>query len=128
MPEIASGTLDQVREVVARARVGAAILLAVQFANIAADFYAKPGYAARFTSFHILNIILLGTLIALSWTRFFAGNWRAIVLIACAALLGDGTLMSVLSHDVMPRFVSVMVFSLGCATFLPWGAFYQGLL
>ena len=131
MPEggaIASGTFDLVTEATARARAGAAILLTVQFANIAADFYAKPGYAARFASFHVLNIALLGTLIALTWTTFFARNWRAIILIACGVLLGDGTLMSVLSHDVVPRFVSVLIFSLGCATFLPWGGFYQGIL
>lgn len=108
--------------------MGAAILLAVQLANIAADFYAKPGYAARFTSFHLLNILLLGTLIALTWTRFFAAQWRAIVLVACAVLLGVGTLMSVLSHDVLPRFVSVLIFSMGCATFLPWGGSYQCML
>jgi hypothetical protein len=128
MRTIPSATFDQVSEAIVRARAGGAILLAVQFANIAADFYAKPGYAARFTSFHMLKIVLLGTLIGLTWTSFFATNWRAIILMLCALLLGDGTLMSVLSHDVFPRFVSVLIFSLGCATFLPWGGLSQGII
>jgi signal transduction histidine kinase len=121
-------TLDATDEAVRHLRVGAAILFAVQFLNVAADFYAKPGYAARFTPFHLANVVLLAATFALTWSGTFRRHWQPAALLLCVLLLGAGTLMSVLSRDVLPRFVSVLVFSLGCATFLPWGGVWQAVL
>lgn len=128
VPARTRGTLDPTDDAVRHLRAGAAVLLAIQFLNVGADFYAKPGFAARFTPFHLVNVVLLAGTFALTWSKIFRDNWRAGALIVCVLLLGNGTLMSVLSRDVLPRFVSVLVFSLGCATFLPWGGRWQAAL
>lgn len=128
VPARSPATLDPTDEAVRHLRAGAAILLAVQFLNVAADFYAKPGYAARFTQFHLVNAALLAATVAVTWSQVFRRNWQSGALLVCFLLLGNGTLMSVLSRDVLPRFVSVLVFSLGCATFLPWGGLWQAAL
>lgn len=128
MEPLSGGALDQAAEAVRRLRVGGTILLAIQFVNIAADFYAKPDYAARFSGFHVLNAVLLAGFIALTWSPIFARRWQTGALLACSMLLASGTMMSLASHDVVPRFVSVLIFSFGCATFLPWSGTYQGIL
>lgn len=128
MESLSSGALDESAETVRRLRAGGAILLALQFVNIAADFYAKPDYAARFFGLHIFSAVLLAGLIALTWITFFARHWQTGALVACSILLAFGTAMSLASHDVIPRFVSVLIFSFGCATFLPWGSLYQAML
>lgn len=123
-----SAALDPTAEAITHLRVGAGILLAVQFLNIAADIYAKPGFAARFANLHLLNGALLAILFALTWTELLKRHWRPCALLACTILIATGTWMSVTSHDVLPRFVGVLIFALGCATFLPWGGFYQAAL
>lgn len=123
-----SAALDPTAEALRHLRVGAGILLAVQFLNIAADIYAKPGFAARFANLHLINAALLAAMVGLTWTRFLQRYWQWCALLACAILLATGTWMSIVSHDVLPRFVGVLIFALGCATFLPWGGFYQAAL
>ncbi len=72
--------------------------------------------------------MLLAGFIAITYSPFFARGWQNAALIACAVLLASGTAMSLASRDVVPRFVSVLIFSFGCATFLPWGGGRQAIL
>jgi signal transduction histidine kinase/CheY-like chemotaxis protein len=124
----AAETIQESAEAIRRLRAGFAIVFAVQILNVIADFSVKPEFASGFTFVHALMIVLLFGTFALSATAWFARHWEFITWLVCTLLLAAGTLMSVVSHDVIPRFVSVLVFSLGCATFLPWGRFWQGLL
>jgi signal transduction histidine kinase len=124
----ASEMIQESAEAIRRLRVGFAIVFAAQILNVIADFMVKPEFAGGFTAVHALIVVILCGVFALTWTDWFGRHWELIAWLLCTLLLAAGTLMSVVSRDVIPRFVSVLIFSLGCATFLPWSRFWQAML
>src|SRR5437763_11706923 len=109
-------------------RIGSVLIICFQFFYIGADFYSKPTYAKELFVYHLINFAVAAAALAMTCGPYLRKYWQLTTLIFCTALIATGTRMSVLSQDVEPRFVSVVLFSIGCAAFVPWGARWQALM
>jgi hypothetical protein len=61
-------------------------------------------------------------------TRWFRRYWKALALVQVGLLDVTGAIMNIFSGTVTPHFYTIITFSIGCATFLPWGVIWQSVL
>ena len=69
-------------------------------------------------------------LIAIAVTRaqWFPRYWKPLALMQVGFLDVAGAIMNIINGTVTPHFYTIITFSFGCATFLPWGVVWQSAL
>src|SRR5215469_4736235 len=109
-------------------RTAGTIVFLFQFVFVAADRFAMPGYEKIFLPLYAINAIDAVCAIAVSRTQWFSHCWKTLGLIQVGLLALTGTIMNIISGTVTPHFYIIITFSIGCATFLPWGVVWQSAL
>lgn len=109
-------------------RVAGTIVFLFQFLFLAADRVAMPQYQKMFLPLYMVNgcdaiFAVVGTR-----TRWFSRHWKLLALFQVGLLDTTGTIMNIISGTVTPHFYIIITFSIGCATFLPWGVIWQSAL
>jgi two-component system sensor histidine kinase/response regulator len=87
-----------------------------------------PEYQKIFLPLYAINAIDAVFAIAVTRTRSFPHYWKPVGLIQVGLLDLTGTIMNIFSGTVTPQFYIIITFSIGCATFLPWGVVWQSAL
>ena len=109
-------------------RIVGTIVFLFQFLYFAADSAAMP----RDQHFYLLGYAVSGTdgLIAIAVTRaqWFPRYWKPLALVQVGFLDVAGAIMNIINGTVTPHFYTIITFSFGCATFLPWGVVWQSAL
>ena len=60
--------------------------------------------------------------------RWFPRYWKPLALVQVGFLDVAGAIMNIVNGTVTPHFYTIITFSFGCATFLPWGVVWQSAL
>jgi signal transduction histidine kinase/DNA-binding response OmpR family regulator len=60
--------------------------------------------------------------------RWFPRYWKPLALVQVGYLDVAGAVMNIFNRTVTPHFYTIIIFSFGCATFLPWGVVWQSTL
>jgi two-component system, sensor histidine kinase and response regulator len=109
-------------------RVVGTIVFLFQFLYLAADRATMAQYQHIFLPYYALNAIDALSAIAVTHTRWFPRYWKPLALVQVGLLDATGTIMNMRSGAVTPQFYIIIMFSFGCATFLPWGVIWQSAL
>jgi signal transduction histidine kinase/DNA-binding response OmpR family regulator len=109
-------------------RVVGTIVFLFQFLYLAADRFIIPEYQKAFLPLYVTNSIdAVGALLVIR-TQWFRRFWKPLALVQVGLLDVTGAFMNIFSGTVTPHFYTIITFSIGCATFLPWGVFWQSAL
>jgi len=109
-------------------RIVGTIVFLFQFLYFAADRAAMPQHQHFYMLGYALSSIdgLLAVVVARA--RWFPRYWKPLALAQVGSLDVAGAIMNVFNHTVTPHFYTIITFSFGCATFLPWGVIWQSAL
>jgi signal transduction histidine kinase/CheY-like chemotaxis protein len=102
-------------------RIIGAIVFIFQFLYLAADAHYLPSFLPYYTV-NALDAVLA---ILITRSRWFVPYWRPLALFQVGLLDVTGAIMNILAGTVTPHFYTIITFSFGCATFLPWGVLWQ---
>jgi hypothetical protein len=109
-------------------RIAGTIVFLFQFLYFAADRATKTQYQHFFTPYFIVNAIDAAFAVAVTYSRWFPRYWKPLALAQVGLWDGTATAMNILRGTVTPHFYTIITFSFGCATFLPWGVKWQSAL
>ena len=109
-------------------RIVGAIVFLFQFLYFAADRAAKPQYQHFYTLGYAITSINGLLAVVVTRARWFPRYWKPLALVQVGYLDVAGALMNIFNHTVTPHFYTIITFSFGCATFLPWGLIWQSAL
>ncbi|MGD0076746.1 MAG: PAS domain S-box protein, partial [Candidatus Binataceae bacterium] len=115
-------------EAVLQVRRGIATLFALQIVYVVADAGTRSGHTTELLTFCLGDLMLLVLAFAATFTAGFRRHWQAITLALCAVLLATAALRSLIGHSVGWALFVVILFSLGCSVWVPWGGRWQALL
>jgi two-component system, sensor histidine kinase and response regulator len=104
------------------------IVFVFQFLFVAADHFAMPHHWKIFLPMYVLNGINSVLAMVVPRTRWFPRHWRLLALVEVGLLDLTGTTMNIVCGTLTPHFYTIITFSIGCATFLPWGVVWQSAL
>jgi PAS domain S-box-containing protein len=124
------GAWDQAEQAAAvvHVRRGLLALFVLQIVYMVADVGIRPDHASELLAFGVANWMLLALSFAYSFTAGFRYAWQLVTLTCCIALLATGALSSMVTHDGGWSIFIVILFSLGCSVWIPWGRRWQALL
>jgi two-component system sensor histidine kinase/response regulator len=105
-------------------RIIGAIVFIFQFLYLAADAHYLPS----FLPYYAINALDAVLAILITRSRWFVHYWRPLAVLQVGALDLTGAIMNILAGTVTPHFYTIITFSFGCATFLPWGVVWQSAL
>ncbi len=105
-------------------RVIGTIVITFQFLYLSADAHYLPS----FLPYYAINTLDAVLAILITRSRWFARYWRPLALVQVGVLDVTGAIMNNLAGTVTPHFYTIITFSFGCATFLPWGVVWQSAL
>jgi two-component system, sensor histidine kinase and response regulator len=109
-------------------RIVGTIVFLFQFLFLVADRFVMPEYQKIFLPLYAINGIDAACAVLVTRTRWFPHYWKLLGLILVGLLDLTGTIMNIFSGTVTPQFYLIITFSIGCATFLPWGVIWQSVL
>ncbi|MBV8361603.1 MAG: response regulator [Deltaproteobacteria bacterium] len=104
------------------------IVFLFQFLFLAADHFTMAQYEHFFWPFYALNGIDALFALVVTRARWFPRYWKPLALVQVGLLDMTGTIMNIHSGTLTPHFYTIITFSIGCATFLPWGVIWQTAL
>ena len=109
-------------------RIVGTIVFLFQFLYLAADRAVMPQYQ----HFYMLGYAITSTdglfAVVVTRTRWFPRYWKPLALVLVGFLDVAGAIMNIVNGTVTPHFYTIITFSFGCATFLPWGVVWQSAL
>lgn len=109
-------------------RAGAGLLLGFEIVHFAVDSYNSPPATPAMIGSHVIAILIMASVLALTNTRTFERHWRVIcfanLLVAYALMLG----LHALGGRQQPLFTTVLITVIGAAAILPWSEFWQLML
>jgi len=109
-------------------RIVGTIVFLFQFLYFAADRAAMAQYQHFYLPFYVINSIDGLFAVVVTRTRWFPRYWKPLALVQVGYLDVAGAIMNIFSGTVTPHFYTIITFSFGCATFLPWGVVWQSAL
>ncbi|MBV8055840.1 MAG: response regulator, partial [Deltaproteobacteria bacterium] len=109
-------------------RIVGTIVFLFQFLYFAADRAAMPQYQYVYLLGYALTSIDGLLAVVVTRARWFPRYWKPLALVQVGYLDVAGALMNVFNRTVTPHFYTIITFSFGCATFLPWGMVWQSAL
>jgi signal transduction histidine kinase/CheY-like chemotaxis protein len=109
-------------------RIVGPIVFLCQFLFLVADRLVMPEYRKTFLPLYAINGIDAAFALWVTRTRWFSRYWKLLALIQVGLLDLTGMIMNIFSGTVTPQFYIIIPFSMGCATFLPWGVIWQSAL
>jgi len=115
-------------EAACQVRRGVIALFGLQILYMAADAGTRSGSTLQLLGFCAANLLLLALAFAYSFTSSFHQRWRLVTLTYCLALLATSAISSMVSHAAGWNIFLVILFSLGCSVWIPWGPRWQALL
>ncbi len=127
---IAGSTNDivSVPAVVHQLRWNILVVAGMQLLYLAMEFQDVPGLMPDLLKLNTINLGLLGLALALTFSEWFSRHWRSATLVFCSLLLSVGTAISVIGRMPDLYLASLVLFSIGCAVFVPWEASWQAAL
>jgi two-component system, sensor histidine kinase and response regulator len=109
-------------------RIVGTIVFLFQFLYFAADRAAMP----QSLHFFLLGYGISGAdglfAVVVTRARWFPRYWKPLALVQVGFLDVAGAIMNIINGTVTPHFYTIITFSFGCATFLPWGVVWQSAL
>jgi hypothetical protein len=109
-------------------RIVGTIVFLFQFLYFAADRAAMPQYQ----HFYMLGYAISSAdglfAVVVTRARWFPRYWKPLALVQVGYLDVAGAIMNIFSGTVTPHVYTIITFSFGCATFLPWGVVWQSAL
>ena len=126
---IAGATNDIVRgpAVVRQLRANVLVVAALLLLYLAMEFQARPGLVQHLIELDTICLGLLGIAFLLTFSELFARHWRAVTFIFCSLLVSVGTAISVIVRMPDAYLAGLVLFSMGCAVFVPWEAKWQAV-
>ena len=109
-------------------RIVGTIVFLFQFLYFAADRAAMPQYQHFYMLGYALSSIDGLLSIVVTRARWFPRYWKPLALVMVGGLDVAGAIMNIFNRTVTPHFYTIITFSFGCATFLPWGMVWQTAL
>src|SRR6516225_6064474 len=109
-------------------RIVGTIVFLFQFLYFAADRAAMPQYEHFYLLGYAVTSINGLLAVVVTRARWFPRYWKPLALVQVGVLDVTGAIMNLLAGTVTPHFYTIVTFSFGCATFLPWGVIWQSAL
>jgi hypothetical protein len=109
-------------------RIVGTIVFLFQFLYFAADRAAMPQYQHFYLLGYALSSVDGLLAVVVTRARWFPRYWKPLALVQVGYLDVAGAIMNIFNHTVTPHFYTIITFSFGCATFLPWGVIWQSAL
>jgi two-component system sensor histidine kinase/response regulator len=109
-------------------RIVGTIVFLFQFLYFAADRAAMPQYQHFYLLGYALSSIDGLLAIVVTRARWFPRYWKPLALVQVGYLDVAGAIVNIFNRTVTPHFYTIITFSFGCATFLPWGVVWQSAL
>jgi len=109
-------------------RIVGTIVFLFQFLYFAADRAAMPQYEHFYLLGYAVTSINGLLAVVVTRARWFPRYWKPLALVQVGYLDVAGAIMNIFNHTVTPHFYTIVTFSFGCATFLPWGVIWQSAL
>jgi two-component system, sensor histidine kinase and response regulator len=106
-------------------RIAGTIVFLFQFLYLAADRFTLPEYQKIFLPLYAINGIDAACAILATRRQWFRRFWKPLALVQVGVLDATGAIMNLFMGTVTPHFYTIITFSAGCATFLPWGVNWQ---
>jgi signal transduction histidine kinase/CheY-like chemotaxis protein len=104
------------------------IVFLFQFLYLAADRFTIPEHQRIFMPLYFVNSINAVCAYVVTRARWFPRYWKPLGLVQVAVLDVTGAIMNISCGTVTMHFYTIITFSIGCATFLPWGVIWQSAL
>jgi two-component system, sensor histidine kinase and response regulator len=104
------------------------IVFLFQFLYVAVDHAVMARDQHFYIPFYLIDGLDGLLAIAVTRARWFPRYWKPLALIQVGLLAATGAVMNIYSRSLTPQFYLIIAFSLGCATFLPWGVIWQSAL
>jgi signal transduction histidine kinase/DNA-binding response OmpR family regulator len=109
-------------------RVAGTIVFLFQFLYLTADRFTIPEHQRIFLPIYLINGIDAVCAILVTHTWWFPRYWKPLGLMQVGVLDVTGAIMNISCGTVTMHFYTIIEFSIGCATFLPWGLVWQSAL
>jgi two-component system, sensor histidine kinase and response regulator len=109
-------------------RIVGTIVFLFQFLYLAADRVKMAQYQHVFFPLYVLNCVDGLSALLVTRMRWFPRYWKPLALLQVGFLDVTGMIMDIISGTPTPHFYTIITFTFGCATFLPWGVIWQSAL
>jgi PAS domain S-box-containing protein len=109
-------------------RAAAVLLVGFEIAHLSLDDYFPPRLTATTTALHAGAVCVAALLVALTTTRLFERNWRAICFATLIATYGLTLAICLLNDNGGPLFIITALSLTGAAALVPWSARWQAAL
>jgi two-component system, sensor histidine kinase and response regulator len=107
--------------------IGTTVFL-FQFLYVAAERATFAQHRHAYLLFYAINGIDAIFAVLVTRARWFPRYWKPLALVQVGLLDLTGAALNILRGSVTPHFYTIITFSIGCATFLPWGLIWQSAL
>ncbi len=109
-------------------RAGVALLVGFEIAYFVLDHYIPPPLTAATTALHAGAVTIAVLLLALTTSKWFERNWRAICFATVLATYGLTLALRLLCGDSEPLFITLALTLVGAAALVPWSMGWQAAL
>jgi PAS domain S-box-containing protein len=128
MTALARGSESDLRQLNALLRTGLGMVCFFEAATWLEVARFEPALLYTERPFFIFDIALVGAGLCLTYSKWFARNWRPVTMAFCLVLIASRTLSTLAINDDEPLMLALFVVMLGAAVLVPWSARWQGLL
>ncbi len=106
------------------------VAVVVVFVLEALNFAAAPvqGGGSWLPGLGLFTIVALGVAFWVLEIPGFERHWRPATFVLCAVLVASVSVMTALGREIEWQLFTLVILSLGCGMFVPWGPGWQGLM
>ena len=128
MGALACASESRLEQLNALLRIGLGIVFFFEVATWLEVARFEPALLYTERPFFIFDVALAGGGLCLTYSKWFARNWRAVAMAFCLILIASRTLSTLAINQDEPLLLALFVLMLGAAVLVPWSARWQGLL
>ncbi|HVB78327.1 MAG TPA: response regulator [Candidatus Binataceae bacterium] len=128
MVALACASEFRLRQLDALLRTGLGVVFFFEVATWLAVARFEPARLHMERPFFVFDIALVGAALCLTYSKWFARNWRPMTLAFCLILIASRTLSTLAIDRDVPLMRALFVLILSTAVLVPWSVRWQGAL
>jgi two-component system sensor histidine kinase/response regulator len=128
MAALVCGSESRLRQLNALLRIGLGIVCFCEVAIWLEVARSEPALLDAERPFFMFDIALVGAGFCLTYSKWFARNWRVMAMAFCLILIASRTLSTLTIKKDEPLLLALFVLLLGAAVLVPWSAQWQSVL